>query len=352
MTIPTTLNGAGSPDRGRVGVLAERTRRALRTPTSSLLSHPAAPASLAASLMALGYLLAAGSGQLPGSPPPALIAIIVVCIVMYLLSPRTPFVMPRLRPRAVVLVRIASLCALSLELMWFGVPLLGQVPYNEFGWPVIHHLAVVHWVLVLFGDKRKGLDLLISLVIAALVFNRQLAMFAVLAYLMTKPMTLGRLGFIGLGAIALMALLGAVRNQVLDVDTSAFEDASGFVFAGPLFFIYVYLLGPLHVGLGMESEIWDNFLINYWNTVPEWALLVSRLEVPAPVSFLFFYGTTALVATALRRSRSWNLRSAGSLIHCYTFFSFFSWVVLSTPVISNFLVVAGAASMFAHTRKR
>lgn len=331
---------------------ASRARDAARDDWDAgrLLSHPAAPASLTAGLLTLGYAIGAAASMLPPMPPMSVIGIALMAVAMLALLPSDPQPFPTLDERAIGLLRLACVSAAALELVWFGIPLLGHVPYNEFGWPVVHHLAVAPWMLVLFGRQRKLLDLAISLVIAALLFNRQMGMFAVLAYLITTRLPLRRLVLIGAATIALMVFIGGLRNRSLDVDISSVESLSGLSFAGPFFFLYLYLLGPLHVAMGIESEAWDS-LGAYWNTIPEWATLSTRFGVAPELSFAVFFGSVALTGLALRRSSSWHLRILGSLIHVYSFFCFFSSVLLSTPIVANYLEAA-AAAMFLVTRPR
>lgn len=317
---------------------------------SSALQQAALPSLITAFLLSAGYAVLAALGEQPAAPPGSLWAIILVCVALFYWTHKKRFVVPLLTERATTFLRALSILAVAIELAYFGVPLIGSIPYNEFGWPVVHHVAVMQWLLILFGKRRKRMDLGISLFISAILFNRQMALFSILAYLMTVPMNKKRILVAGIVAATFVMLLGALRNQVLDVDTSGIEDVVSLPMSGSLFFIYLYLTGPIHSGLGLSSTLWDTQLGIYWNTVPEWALFSSRLNVSPELSFALFYGTCALLAQRLRNARTWELRCLGTLIHVYTFFSFFSNVLLSTPIIAGFLLVITARRLYP-TRK-
>lgn len=318
----------------------------------AMLGHPAAPAVSSAALLVCGYALLVALGEQPVVPPASLVAIVLFSAGMILSGHARPLTIPKLPERAASLLRAVSLSSIGLELLYFGAPITGSVPYNEFGWPVIHHLAVMHWVLVLFGTRRRNLDLAISLVIAVTLFNRQFALFAILSYLLTTTIPAKRMLISGIAVGASLLALGVLRNQTLGVDVSAVDDGSGLPMSGAMFFIYLYLTGPLQSGLALSSDLWDTQLSAFWNTVPEWASLSATSDVVSPAaSFALFYGLFALVAQGLRSSRSWYLRCLGTLIHVYTFFAFFSGVVISTPIVANFLAVALAGALYPSRRR-
>lgn len=320
---------------------------------AAALQHPAAPAALTATLLVAGYVVTVMMGQQSAWPPASLSAIVlfVLALARATGNRRTPPV-PTLSRAPAVLLRAICLTATAAEMIHFGVPLFGGVPYNEFGWPVVHHLAAGYWVLVLFGRNRKVLDLGISLAIAALLFNRQMALFAVLAYLMTTRMSARQLMVAGMAAIGLAMALGSLRNRALDVDVSALADTIDLPYVSSLFFLYLYLTGPLYVGLGLQSDLWESQLSTYWNTVPEWAIFSDNFpSVPSATSFALFYGLAAILSMAMRRSASWPVRCFGWLIHCYAFFAFFSGVLISTPIIANLLSVVVAGALLPSRRR-
>lgn len=318
----------------------------------AVMLHPAASSVSAAALLVVGYIVLADSEglQLAASLNLAVMVLFCGCYAAAVRTSRLPK-LPVLSSKAQVLIRIGSILALAVELAYFGIPLLGHIPYNEFGWPVVHHLAAMQWVLVLFGKQHKKGDLFLTFVVGALLFNRQMVLFGVLAYLMTTPLPARKLIVTGLVAMLLMTLLGTLRNITLDVDTNSFSDVSSLSFAGPLFFIYLYLLGPLHQGMNLESEIWDTQLSLFWNTIPEWGRLAAYIGIPPSLSFILFYGIFSFFSYWMRCSDYWNLRVFGILIHIYMFFSFFSGVLLSTPIIGNFLAVAVAGLLYPRKAK-
>ena len=337
-----------------VGSRAESPPLRARVPpvgrVAQMLRHPAMPASLAAGLLFAGYALAAAQGEQELVPPAALVTIALFCAAMAFLGDGKRLEIPKLPERAAAFLRVVSLIAISVEFLYFGIPLLGSIPYNEFGWPVVHHLAVMHWLLVLFASKRRNLDFVISLVIAVALFNRQMALFAILSYLLTTSLPTKRLLTSGFVVATLLLLLGVLRNRVLEVDTAPVDEGFSVPLSGAAFFIYLYLTGPLYSALELSSDLWDNQLSAYWNTVPEWAHLSATSDVPPAQSFALFYGLCAMVALGLRRSRSWELQCLGTLIHVYSFFCFFSGVLLSTPVIAHFLALILAGYLFPRRR--
>lgn len=334
---PTTPDhDAGSERRSR-GLSAPRLHAGAGSHgIGSLLQQASGPAFFTASLLCAGYALAVAVGDQSENPPAAIVLIVVFVALMAWATNRPSPPPPTLDERVVSVLRGVSLGAICLELLYFGAPLLGSVPYNEFGWPVVHHVAVMHWLLVLFGRRHKVLDLFIALCIAILLFNRQMALFALLAYLMTTTMSRKKAAIAAIAAISFVSLVGVLRNQVFSIDTTRTGDLP---FFDTLFFVYLYLTGPLVSGLALNSDLFDAQLSAYWNTVPEWAILSVHWGIPPALSFATFFGVVGAISYWLRRARSWEARCLGSLIHVYSYFCFFSGVLLSTPIIAGFLLI-------------
>ena len=68
------------------------------------------------------------------------------------------------------------ICLIGLsELLYFGVPLLGQVRYIDFGFTILHHIAVTTWLLVFINFKYKLVNLasvIFAVIFPLLIFNR------------------------------------------------------------------------------------------------------------------------------------------------------------------------------------
>lgn len=306
------------------------------------IAHPASPAFLAALLLVAGTLVTYATGTSIDDYVSGL-AYVGAAVGLMLMIPTRRLGPPVLSARAQVVLRVSSLSALAVELAYFGVPLLGGVAYNEFGWPVIHHLAAAYWLLILFGTRHRMLDFLVTIAIASLLFNRQMALFATLALFMTRPMNTGRFLSFGLLAVAAMAALGALRNSTLGVDTSALD--GDVPLSSPLFFIYLYLTGPLNAAFGSNAA-WDTQLASYWNTLPEWFLFSKVLGLAPAASFAIFYTSAALLSAVCRRASDWRVKAFGWLIHIYAFFSFFSNVLIGTPIIASFAIIAMVSSLY------
>ena len=297
------------------------------------------PALMAALLLLLGYVVAVVIDNQPLRPPTNILLIVFSAIAMFLLFNKSTRRIPAMSERAASGIRILSLLCISAELMFFGVPLFGSIPYNEFGWPVIHHVAVMGWVLVLFAERYRKYDFAIALTIAVLLFNRQLALFALLAFLMTSHYSVLRLSLYFFVAVLGAILLGVARNLVLGVEVG--DGAASAMYGGEnFFFIMLYLMGPMYTTNQLDSNLWTDYLSLYWNTLPEWALLWQVTDMYAWISFILFYGFSCSLVFFLRFSKYPKLQVLGFLIFAYTFFSFFSIVLVSTPVLANFFVIS------------
>lgn len=303
-----------------------------------LFKNPALPALITSLLLLCGYMIAVLMDNQSPLPPTNLILIVMSAVTLYILFIRSALKIPQISERAAFCIRLLSLLCIMAEFIHFGVPLFGSVPYNEFGWPVVHHIAVMGWVLVLFGERYRKYDFVTALVIAVMLFNRQLALFALLAYLMTSRFSLSRLGGYLLVALLGVTLLGVMRNLVLGVDTagSGMEEMYG---GGNLFFVFLYLMGPMYSTNSLDSNLWDNYLSLYWNTIPEWALLSQATGMYSWISFILFYGFFCSLVFFFRYSKHPKLQVFGFLVYAYIYFSFFSNVLVSTPVIANFSII-------------
>ena len=303
-----------------------------------LFKNPALPAVITSLLLLCGYIIAVMMDNQSPLPPTNLLLIVMSAITMYILFNRSARRIPQMSERAASCVRLLSLLCIMAEFIYFGVPLFGSVPYNEFGWPVVHHVAVMGWVLVLFGERYRKYDFVTALVIAVMLFNRQLALFALLAYLMTSRYSFWRLGGYLLVALLSVILLGVMRNLVLGVDTAGngMEEMYG---GENLFFIFLYLMGPMYSTNSLDSSLWDNYLGLYWNTIPEWALLSQATGMYSWISFILFYGFFCSLVFFFRYSKHPKLQVFGFLIYSYIYFSFFSNVLVSTPIIANFSII-------------
>jgi hypothetical protein len=121
-------------------------------------------------------------------------------------------------PRAVAYLVIASSL---IEYMVFGIPLIGDAIYIEFGFPFIHHLAVTSWLLI-FIFKAESNKLLRRIFLAfallnpLLMLNRDillLTLFCIMTiYLEERKVRLRSLVLIMLLILMLFGLVGQIRS--------------------------------------------------------------------------------------------------------------------------------------------
>jgi hypothetical protein len=317
---------------------------------SDFFKKPSTPALIAGLILLIGYILSTLFQEQITEIPVQLVGILLSTILLVVVYRRKLIKIPNISEKAIKLIRYISLISITSELIYFGFPLLGSVPYNEFGWPVIHHLSVTTWVLVLFGNRRKNLDLCLTILIAVVIFNRQLALYAILSYLLTTKLTKKQTIIGGVILTIIILYLGVIRNNTLGVDTSN-DTTSTNLENSPLFFIYLFLLGPLHTSLSMSSEMWDNYLSNYWNTLPGWMIPSNLFDLQPAVSFILFYGIFSLISYFLSKIRCLHIKIFGLLIQVYLYFSFFSNVLISTSIIANYLILLMAILLFPIKKK-
>lgn len=303
-----------------------------------VFKNPALPALITAFFLISGYILSIVLDNQLILPPINLILIVISAITIYIFLNSSNLRIPQISERAASCIRFLSLLSIFAEFVYFGVPLLGSVPYNEFGWPLIHHVAVMGWVLVLFGERYKKYDFVLVLVISVMLFNRQLALFALLAYLISSRYSFWKLGIYFLLAMLGVILLGMIRNQGLGVEINE-SGMENLYMIENFFFIFLYLMGPLYSTNLLDSDLWNNYMSPYWNTIPEWAMLSQILGLQNWISFFLFYGFFCSLVFLFTYSRHPKLQVLGFLILFYLYFSFFSKVLISTPVIANFLVI-------------
>lgn len=240
------------------------------------------------------------------------------------------------RYQASLLLSIIILVSL-VELVFFGVPLLGSVKYNEFGFFILHHLAISSWVVVLLSrGKIQRVALIYNTVFAILIFNRQAVLLGFLAVLMKVDWRLymKRLFFFGLLAIVLLSILGSYRSALLGVDFSPFSSYTDFRF---LDFPLLYILGPYLIGFE-DIQISGLFRViePFWNTLPEWKILFRAF--PSSLGFVLFYTMVYLGLRLLALEKNLGSRFS-ALISLILVFSFFSRVIFTTMTLATLMII-------------
>lgn len=252
-------------------------------------------------------------------------------------KPIIPFQLTRKQSRLLFIMIVTSQFS---ELLYFGIPLLGNLSYTEFGFPVIHHISLMMWMLVIFSNKNQKLYLVLHTMYCLLIFNRQYILIGLLAFLFSSKKYLStqfKITILGL-VVLFLSFLGNLRNQQLGVDFTPFD---GFI-SLPLLpyydFILFFILGPINATLDNVSYTFSEIILSYWNTKPEWALFMEY-GVDAGQSFLIFYSILVAIYITIHKLIPSRREVYLPILILYTFLTFFSNVIVSTVFLANFLVL-------------
>lgn len=315
--------------------------------------HPIAPAFVTSLLLLLGALISSFIG-FAGAQELLSLSILSSLLLGVLLGTRH-LVLPVIKwpePLPLLFVMAASF-VLVLELLIFGVPLLGQVSYTEFGLPILHHLVAMQWIAILFSENRRFTYLLISVVSAILIFNRQLILLSIISFLISSNISVIRSLSLGALSLASIILLGLYRStlQGAEISNVPFLQVSDQVFSS-LFFIVLYILGPFQTVFSDNDPLWERFFQPYWNTVPEWALFNSAFDVNAYLSFVLFYGFFFILVIYFSKLKSKIMISFSTILHTMLFFTFFSRIVLTSSFIAIALALVGIGTFLLIVREK
>jgi hypothetical protein len=229
--------------------------------------------------------------------------------------------------------------SIIVELLYFGAPIFGQVIYTEFGFPIVHHISLMMWMLVLFGKQKKK-NLLINTIFCLLIFNRQILLFGVLSYIMSNKIKINFKTFlITIIFLIFILAIGIYRNFVLKVDFDPFFGYINLPFLEYYDFIIFYLIGPYNASFNNLNFGFSETIFNYWNTVPEWMFFHSKFLIPESISFIIFYGLIIFILLFIKRIKSFRKFYYVPIIVIYSYFTFFSSVILSTVFVANFLML-------------
>ena len=229
--------------------------------------------------------------------------------------------------------------SIIVELLYFGVPVFGQVKYNEFGFPIVNHIALMMWMLVLFGRQKKKY-LLINTIFCLLTFNRQILLFGVLSYIMSNKIKFNfKTLLITIIFLIFILAIGIYRNFVLKVNFDPFFGYIDLPFSEYYDFIIFYLIGPYNASFSNLDFGFSESILNYWNTVPEWMFFHSKFLIPESISFIVFYSLFIFILLFIKRIKSVRKFYYVPIIVIYSYFTFFSSVILSTVFVAPFLML-------------
>ena len=212
-----------------------------------------------------------------------------------------------------------------LELGYFGIPLLGQVLYVEFGFPFLHHIAVSSWLLVFVKSRSNFLNKFIyfyALVFPLLIFNRDVFILTILCVLF-RSLIMNKLRWIHLTSVLLTVitifwLVGESRSgsvqQIIDLPIS--YDISSAI--GPVFWLLIYLTSPsfnIHYNLTFDfsRKLYEPLLTVF----PEY----YKLYEVSPEVGLYLYlliGMFAIFLPGLIRFPGWM---------CFSFFFYYQFAM-------------------------
>ena len=232
---------------------------------------------------------------------------------------------------------ITSFCS---ELLYFGFPLFGQISYVDFGFPVVHHLTMMSWILILFGNNKVKY-LLFNTLICLILFNRQFLLFGILAFLISYPKKISfgyKFLFLVIFSIVILSL-GIWRNYVLGVDFSPFTNVISLPYIHYYDFILFYVVGPYNSSFGNLDLAFSDKIFSYWNTVPEWMYFSFLFKIKPAFSFVIFYSLVLfivwLISIFFQKRRNYYI----PIIYVFLFFTFFSSVLVSTVFLGVLLML-------------
>lgn len=252
-------------------------------------------------------------------------------------KPIIPFTMSIKQSRLLFILIILSQLS---ELLYFGIPLLGNLGYVDFGFPIIHHLSLMMWMLIIFTKKNRKFYLAIHIIYCLLIFNRQYLLIGILSYLLSTGINLSfkfKISILSL-LVLFLSFIGNLRNQQLGIDFTPFEGFISLPLLSYYDFILFFILGPINSTFSNIDYTFYERLLIFWNTKPEWSLFM-KYGLSVGQSFVLFYSTIIFIYVTIYKLFPSRRRIYLPVLIIYTFFTFFSNVILSTVFFANFLVL-------------
>lgn len=186
----------------------------------------------------------------------------IITLLMYLITfnekinnlAQVPITFPR------VTALVVMFCSL-LEYIAFGIPLLGNVLYVDFGFPFIHHIVVSSWLLIFISriEKIRFLRVtffLVSFINPLLMLNRDVFLLTIFCF-MVILIDEGRLRYRGIliGIFILLIIFG-ILGQI----RSPFALASiSLPFATDLSNVPSFVMWPLIYTTSSAFNMFNNF---------------------------------------------------------------------------------------------
>lgn len=211
-----------------------------------------------------------------------------------------------------------------LELLYFGVPLLGHLRYVDFGLPILHHIAVTSWILVFVNFKYvwiQRLKLPYALLFPLFIFNRDIFLLTlvcvILKLLIHKRIKWRHLLFISTLFVTLFSYAGKLRSgnvqSIIDLPTKLDLEALNLI----TFWVFTYVTSPMfniHYSYGTGQRILYEPLLTVF---PEFYKLIQLLSFPGVYLYLLI-GTFVTLIPALMKFPGWL---------CFSFFFYYQFTM-------------------------
>lgn len=250
------------------------------------------------------------------------------------------FTVPQFSERQINLLFGMIFFSALIEFAYFGVPLFSGVSYNEFGFPILHHVSLMGWMLVFFSSKNKINFLIFHFILCFLMLNRQYIFFSLLAFLFSYNGKKKYSYLIFIFFFVLILALGILRNNILEVEFNPLKEFVDSSFLNYFDFVFFFIVGPYVAVFGSSSMEFNDLILLYWNTLPEWRLLTLNIFNNEAVSFVLFYTLFPVIIYFISRIRNfyWT-RYLLPVSFVYIFFTFFSRTLLTTNLIACLMVI-------------
>jgi len=197
------------------------------------------------------------------------------------------------------------------ELFYFGIPLFGHVRYVDFGFGLLHHIAVTTWILVFIKYRMRWLNnlmLVFALIFPLLIFNRDLFLLTlcciIFARYLVNKLSVRHLLIVASLFVLLFSQAGKLRSgnvhKIIELPLNFDLDTLGL--AG--FWIFTYVTSPMfniHYNFeSLERALYEPLLTVF----PEFYKIMQIY--PFFGMYLYFLiGLTLVVFPAILRFPGW-----------------------------------------------
>lgn len=114
------------------------------------------------------------------------------------------------------LISAIILFTFVIEIVYFGLPILGHLKYNEFGFPLLHHFVCSSWLIAFIKFRNRYLNflkILFIFLVPIIILNRHLFLFSFLAFLFTSQKSYKFFFWSVLLAAIFFGVIGNIRTH-------------------------------------------------------------------------------------------------------------------------------------------